>query len=95
MYWILLVDILPVTCNIPRVGEDSYIKVVGVIIRNFEKNFFKGTEFCFVGMVQTTFLPLKACLGDYCRSNSMQFFSRQSYNFKIARVNHSAILGQF
>ena len=25
--------------------------------------------------------------GDFCRGNSMQFLSRQSCNFKIARVN--------
>ena len=26
--------------------------------------------------------------GDFCRSNSVQFLSRRSCNFKIARVNH-------
>ena len=32
---------------------------------------------------------------DFCCSNSMQFLSRQSYNFKISRVNHSAISARF
>ena len=34
--------------------------------------------------------PLKARLhsGDFCRGNTMQVLSRQSCNFKIARVNH-------
>ena len=33
--------------------------------------------------------------GDFCRRNSMQFLSRRSCNFKIARVNHSVISARF
>ena len=49
--------------------------------KNFTMNICL-TYVCFVPLLRPVYT------GDFCRSNSMQFLSRRSCNFKIARVNH-------